>query len=451
MGILDGLFGGGDATTTTKTVLTDKQNEILKTAMPFFRSVGKDPPEAPSGTAIPGFNTTQLAAQSQALNTIPGIRDMATETKTGTNFLAGGDVLGSQNFTDAFGKVGSGTLANPGMSTLGGLDMTSMPPEIQSFFRSMMGTGGGMSPGATGVRDIASGATTNPMLRNLGMFTDGSLMDVNRNPALRSAIEGATRPIIDATLQKALPAIRQDFIGAGQYGGTKQGLAESQAIRDMQQGVGDTASSMMNRAYETGMSGTLQGLGLQNQAHSNQIQQRLAASGLQDTAFGRQLQARLASGQQLDSAAARDIQNMLQKAGLQDTAFGRQLQGILDSAGISTDSRGQELDAMAKGIGLAPQSASLALLPSQVRAAVGDTRYGLQSAKMQEAYQQKQLQEMWDLMLGQELAGSASLLPGGKTMTTGTPATPSPFSMLLGGASALSGMGGLGSLFSFLG
>lgn len=374
------MGGGSDPKSSTTFQLAPEQRDILKIAMPFLQDVKRNPPQPPSGTAIAPFNPTQETAQAGALAMTPVLGDYAANAWDGNQFLSGGGVLGTTPFNSQFNKVSTGQMgaANP--------------------------TFGAVSP-------IAQGKTQNPVLDMLGMFTSGDLMDVNKNPSLRGAIDAATRPIVENTLRQALPAVRQDFIGAGQYGGTKQGLAESQAINEMQKNVGDVSSSMANRAYETGLEGTLKGLGLYSDAWGQGIQDRLGA------------------------------------AGLLDTAYGRQMSGVLDANNMRADAYGNELDAMLKGLGLAPQTASLGLLPWQVMSAVGDTQQGMDMARQQEAYQQKELANMWNLMLGQELAGTVGLIPGGTNISKTSSPEMNPLGMALGGLGLVSGLGPLLGLF----
>lgn len=501
-----------------------------------FLSGGDVLGSTPFNSQLNKIGTGQMGGNNPAFNTL---RRVDSQSMPGA----------VQNFYHNMRLGGGGT--SPGVQTLNNMGSTSLG--TADFFRMLQQTGGGQGPtgalspwsqgqmfGQTGTEDflrqltggrftspaqqglspLASGeGTRNPVLDMLGMFTSGDLMDVNKNPALKNAIDAATRPIVENTMRQALPGVRQDFIGAGQYGGTKQGLAEAQAINEMQKNVGDTSSLMANRAYETGMQGTLQGLGLysdafrggigqqlealglqdsafgrdmgnriqgagmqqdaytrdinamlqamgmqdtafarqmqnritggqqQYQARAQDIQNLIAQAGLQDTAFGRQLEARFQGAGQLDAAAARDVENMLTKAGLQDTAFGRRMSSMLEAAGLKQQAYGQELESMTRGLGLAPQTASLGLLPWQVMSAVGDTQHGMDMARQQEAYNQQELANMWNLMLGQELAGTVGLIPGGTNISTTPAPQMNPFSMALGGLGLVSGLGPLMGLF----
>jgi hypothetical protein len=380
MGLFDSIFGGGDQKSTTTFELSPEQKKILGIAMPFFENVGKDPPKPPSGSAIAPFNQTQQYAQMATLGTAPIMADFAANVWDGSQYLTGGNVVKDRP-----------------TSGLGDLQGRTFTPEQ---WRSLSGISTGQG-------------TRNPVLDMLRMFTSGDLMDVNKNPALQNAISAATRPIIDATLREALPNVRQDFVGSGQFGGTKQQLAESQALNEMQRNVGDTASLMANRAYETGMQGTLEGLGLYSDAFRG------------------------------------GIENQLRGLDLSQGARQGEWDAMLKSFGIDAQTWDTSLEAMTRALGMAPQTMGLGMVPLQLVSGVGDTQHGMQQAQAQEKFQLDQMREMWDLMLAQEIAGSVGLVPGGTNKSKVDSPSMNPLSAILGGLSLFSGMGG-GSLFGFL-
>lgn len=78
------------------------------------------------------------------------------------------------------------------------------------------------------------------------------LLDPQQNPALQQAISGAIRPLEQSLTQQALPAIRGGAIEAGQFGGSRQGIAEGIATQSFLQQSGDIAAALSNRAFESG-------------------------------------------------------------------------------------------------------------------------------------------------------------------------------------------------------
>lgn len=116
--------------------------------------------------------------------------------------------------------------------------------------------------GQQGVLDAAgniagaaqSGANANQFL------TSGAVLDPNRNPGLQGAVRAATRPLTREFETSVLPGIRQDFITAGGYGGSRQGIAEGLATQGYFDALGDTAARVVNPAYQAGLSAFTQGI-----------------------------------------------------------------------------------------------------------------------------------------------------------------------------------------------
>ena len=79
-------------------------------------------------------------------------------------------------------------------------------------------------------------------------------MDVENNPYLAKAIDAATRPITEKYVDPngVLANIRSEATQTGQYGGTRQGLAEGVAAGRYASEVGDVAAKMSSDAYNTG-------------------------------------------------------------------------------------------------------------------------------------------------------------------------------------------------------
>jgi len=85
--------------------------------------------------------------------------------------------------------------------------------------------------------------------------------DVERNPYIRAAVQGAIQPVMQQLREQALPAIRSGAVASGSYGGTRQALAEGLAMQRAAQEMGNISSQMYNRAYETGLQAALSGIG----------------------------------------------------------------------------------------------------------------------------------------------------------------------------------------------
>ena len=96
------------------------------------------------------------------------------------------------------------------------------------------------------------------------------------------AIAAVTRPIYQNLQEKALPSIRSDAIASGGYGGSRQGIAEGQAIRDTGVAAGDAAAKLSANIYDTDVKAQLQALGLLPQTQQAQLAPATTTSGVGD-------------------------------------------------------------------------------------------------------------------------------------------------------------------------
>lgn len=88
---------------------------------------------------------------------------------------------------------------------------------------------------------------------NAQNFLLGPALMPQSNPAIQQAALGALTPLEWQLTQKDLPAIRSGAVEAGQYGGSRQGIAEANAIRDTLRTGADTVANIFNNAYNTGL------------------------------------------------------------------------------------------------------------------------------------------------------------------------------------------------------
>lgn len=93
-------------------------------------------------------------------------------------------------------------------------------------------------------------------------LTSGALMDPNSNPALRATIDASTRPIIENLMQQVLPTIRGGAVTTGNYGSSRQGIAEGNATSGAARAVGDTAAKVATEGYNSGLDAMVKGVGL---------------------------------------------------------------------------------------------------------------------------------------------------------------------------------------------
>jgi len=85
------------------------------------------------------------------------------------------------------------------------------------------------------------------------MFGLGPALYAESNPYLQSYMEAAVRPVTSQLLNQALPSIRSGATQAGQYGSSRQGIAEGLAIQGATRTAADIASQMASQGYESGL------------------------------------------------------------------------------------------------------------------------------------------------------------------------------------------------------
>lgn len=103
------------------------------------------------------------------------------------------------------------------------------------------------------VADVSQGAFN---------FLQGPVLFPETNPALGQAIAGAVRPLQQTLTEVALPAIRQEAITSGGFGGSRQGIAEGRAIEGTQRAIGDVSAGLANQGFQSGLNALVQGLAL---------------------------------------------------------------------------------------------------------------------------------------------------------------------------------------------
>lgn len=95
-------------------------------------------------------------------------------------------------------------------------------------------------------------------------------LNVNNNPALQGQIDAATRPITRALTEGALPAIRDSAERSGNFGSSRQGIAEGVATGRASEAIGDATSNIVNNQYNTNAANQLKALGLLPQTEAAQ-------------------------------------------------------------------------------------------------------------------------------------------------------------------------------------
>lgn len=145
----------------------------------------------------------------------------------------------------------------------------------------------------TALRNAAGGLTDTSNQAQSAFGTGLSyLSNPLQNPALGGAIDAAVRPIQQQFLQTVLPNIRTSAVTNGQYGGSRQDLANNLASQTFLRQVGDTSAGLTYDAWNKGLTTGLQTLAMAPQVQQMQLAPA-AALGQAGTAEQDQAQAEL--------------------------------------------------------------------------------------------------------------------------------------------------------------
>lgn len=133
------------------------------------------------------------------------------------------------------------------------------------------GVAGGLQYANQGANGMAT------LANRLGSGAGGTVDAMNQlnaagdpasNPYFQQALNSAIRPVTQQFQEQVMPGIKSGAQGAGQLGGSRQGVAEGIASRGYMDTVGDISSNMGNAAYAQGLQ-ALQASGQLGQGMSN--------------------------------------------------------------------------------------------------------------------------------------------------------------------------------------
>jgi hypothetical protein len=99
---------------------------------------------------------------------------------------------------------------------------------------------------------LAFGGQMNPQLMG-ALSNQLNATDVANNPHLAAAVQAAMNPVMRQLQEQALPGVRAGATQAGQYGSSRQGVLESNAIRDATGMMADRSAGMYSDAYAQGL------------------------------------------------------------------------------------------------------------------------------------------------------------------------------------------------------
>lgn len=105
----------------------------------------------------------------------------------------------------------------------------------------------------TGIEGLLSGGLQGGPLGEAMEFGLTDAIDVESNPYFQRAAEAAMRPLQRNLEENVLPSIGRNFTDAGQYGSSRQGIAEGIAARGTQEAISDRLAQMGSQAYGQGL------------------------------------------------------------------------------------------------------------------------------------------------------------------------------------------------------
>lgn len=156
-------------------------------------------------------------------------------------------------------------ISAPTTSQVAGFD----PAQIAGQNLALSAAGGGQT-------DIANlGAQT-------ADFLSGDVLNPATNPALQGAIDASIAPLYDQLTQTVLPNIRGESALVGQFGGSRQGVAEGLAAQATQRAAGETASRVANENYQAGLDALVKNQVLLPQTSALQLTPALTTAGVGD-------------------------------------------------------------------------------------------------------------------------------------------------------------------------
>lgn len=130
----------------------------------------------------------------------------------------------------------------------------------------------------TGLARSGAGATTN--------WLGPNALDVSNNPTIQGAIATATRPIQEQLTRYGLPAIRSSAEQSGNFGSSRQGIAEGLAEQGASTATGDVTAKILSDAYKTNVDAQLKALGLLPQTQATQTVGDYTTSNVGDVRQG---------------------------------------------------------------------------------------------------------------------------------------------------------------------
>ena len=138
-----------------------------------------------------------------------------------------------------------------------GSTIAGFNPTQEAAQEMALGAAGGQAGVGQNAADAYSFWTGGP-----GGGGAADVFDPTKNPYIQRAIEGAIRPAEQALTRSALPAIRGEAGNVGQFGSSRQGIAEGLALSDFATKAQDTGAKITTDLAQQFADNQLKALGL---------------------------------------------------------------------------------------------------------------------------------------------------------------------------------------------
>ena len=158
----------------------------------------------------------------------------------------------------------------------GGTQLPDWSPVAQ--FDPSQIAGQNMALGAAGNQyDTARGAEG-----AYNFLTSGAALDPSTNPGLAASIAFAQKPIYQNLEENVLPKLRTDATGVGQFGSSRDQIAEGLATRGAEQAAGSVGAQLTNQNYQNALDQMTRALGLTPTVQGAEIAPAATTSGVGD-------------------------------------------------------------------------------------------------------------------------------------------------------------------------
>jgi len=265
-------------------------------------------PTGPFGPQIPFIMSLFNEAANIFAQGPPQFPDFPTVAQPGADLtgsqgniadIVGGNAPAAQTASDAALGAALGAGQNPvsGVANPLSPDLTQgLLQLLQSGQNPLAAQGGATLPGATGAINAATGGaqgappgfnpagapTLDPANIDINQILQANLGGSGLNPFIGETVDAATRGLVNNFQRNVLPAISDAAGGAGQPGGSREGIAQGIAAGDLQQNVADVTSQLFAQGFDRNIGVQQNALSQIGGAQGMQGQFELGAGGLNE-------------------------------------------------------------------------------------------------------------------------------------------------------------------------